>query len=168
MREFRVATRPEGCAADDELGWLYVGEENVGFHRVAAAPDAPANPELVDRVGGGRLVAHVEGIAIRRQADGRGHLIVSSQGDDAFAVYRREPPNQFVGRFRVADGLVDGASGTDGLEVTSQPLPPPYEEGLLVVQDGLNTAPLARQNFKLVPWSEVRQVLHEPVESQLR
>jgi hypothetical protein len=35
-------------------------------------------------------------------------------------------------------------------------LPSPYEEGLLVVQDGSNTRPRAPQNFKLVPWSEVR------------
>jgi 3-phytase len=32
-------------------------------------------------------------------------------------------------------------------------------EGLLVVQDGDNTLPRAPQNFKLVPWSEVRRVL---------
>jgi 3-phytase len=159
VRTFRVATRPEGCAVDDERGWLYVGEEAVGFHRLAAAPDAPAIPERVDRVGGGRLVADVEGIAIHRQADGQGYLVVSSQGDDAFVVYRREPPNEFVGRFRVADGIVDGTSGTDGLEITSQRLPAPYDEGLLVVQDGLNTAPYDHQNFKLIPWREVRQVL---------
>ena len=168
VREFRVAKRPEGCAADDELGWLYVGEEVVGFHRIAASPDAPAVLVPVDRVGNGRLVAHVEGIAIHLQAHGRGHLVVSSQGDDSYAVYRREPPNEFIGRFRVAEGRVDGTSGTDGLEVTSQRLPPPYEEGLLVVQDGFNTAPLARQNFKLIPWSEVRQVLPRPAEPQPR
>jgi 3-phytase len=161
VRTFRVAKRPEGCAADDELGWLYVGEETVGFHRIAAAPDAPATLVTVDRVGGGRLVAHVEGIAIHRQADGRGHLIVSSQGDDSYAVYRREPPNEFVGRFRIVDGIVDGTSGTDGIEVTSQALPPPYDEGLLVVQDGRNSSPAARQDFKLVPWREVRRALSE-------
>lgn len=63
---------------------------------------------------------------------------------------------------------MDGASGTDGLEVTSQRLPPPYDEGLMVVQDGLNTAPLARQNFKLIPWREVRRALLEPAEPQRR
>jgi 3-phytase len=168
VRAFRITKRPEGCAADDERGWLYVGEEAVGLHRMAAAPDAPASLVTVDRVGGGRLVADVEGIAIHRQADGQGHLIVSSQGDDAYAVYRRQPPNEFVGRFRVAEGIVDGTSGTDGLEVTSEPLPPPYEEGLLVVQDGRNSSPAARQNFKLVPWREVRRVLSEPAESQPR
>jgi 3-phytase len=164
VREFRVPTRPEGCVADDELGWLYVGEESVGVHRIAAAADAPATFDRVDRVGGGQLVAHVEGIAIYRPESGQGYLLVSSQGDDAYAVYRREPPNEFVGRFRIGDGIVDGTSGTDGLEVASQPLPPPYDEGLLVVQDGLNTAPLARQNFKLIPWSAVRQVLPGPAE----
>jgi 3-phytase len=30
---------------------------------------------------------------------------------------------------------------------------------LLVVQDGSNTRPRAPQNFKLVPWSEVRRAL---------
>jgi 3-phytase len=168
VRTFRVATRPEGCAADDELGWLYVGEEAVGFHRMAAAPDAPATLVTVDRVGSGRLVAHVEGIAIQRQADGGGYLVVSSQGDDAYAVYRREPPNEFVGRFTVVAGIVDGTSGTDGLEVTSERLPPPFDEGLLVVQDGRNSSPSARQNFKLIPWREVRRALPEPARPQPR
>jgi 3-phytase len=168
VRTFRVTKRPEGCAADDEFGWLYVGEETVGFHRMAADPDAPTTLVTVDRVGGGRLVAHVEGIAIHRQANGRGHLIVSSQGDDSYAVYRRQPPNEFVGRFRITDGIVDGTSGTDGLEVTSERLPPPYDEGLLVVQDGRNSSPAARQDFKLVAWREVRRALSEPTEPQPR
>jgi 3-phytase len=52
---------------------------------------------------------------------------------------------------------VDGTSGTDGLEVTSERLPPPFEDGLLVVQDGHNSSPSAHQNFKLIPWREVRR-----------
>ena len=159
LREFRTAGQPEGCVADDELGWLYVGEEAAGFYRVGAAPEAPADLILVDQVGTGRLVADVEGIALYRQAGSNGYLVVSSQGDDAFAVYRRPPPNEYVGRFRIGDSQVDGVSSTDGLEVTSESLPPPYEQGLLVVQDGSNTAPRAPQNFKLVPWSEVQRAL---------
>lgn len=160
VREFRVAGQPEGCAADDPLGWLYVGEEAVGFYRLSAAADAPADLVLVDRVGTGRLVADVEGIALYRGPEGHGYLVVSSQGDDTYALYQRAPPNDFVGRFRIGDGPVDGASSTDGLEVTSEALPPPYEQGLLVVQDGTNTAPRAPQNFKLVPWSEVQRAFN--------
>jgi 3-phytase len=159
VREFRTAGQPEGCVADDELGWLYVGEEAAGLYRVGAVPEAPADLILVDRVGTGRLVADVEGLAIYRQAGGDGYLVVSSQGDDAYAVYRRSPPNEYVGRFRIGDGPIDGTSSTDGLEVTSESLPPPYEQGLLVVQDGANTAPRAPQNFKLVPWSEVQRAM---------
>jgi len=159
VREFRTAGQPEGCVADDPLGWLYVGEEATGFYRVGAAPEAPADLIPVDRVGSGRLVADVEGIAIYRQSDDDGYLVVSSQGDDAYAVYRRLPPNEYVGRFRIGDGPVDRVSGTDGLEVTSESLPMPYEQGLLVVQDGSNTAPRAPQNFKLVPWRELQRAL---------
>jgi 3-phytase len=159
VREFRTTGQPEGCAADDSLGWLYVGEEAVGFYRMGAAPDSPTELILVDQVGSGRLVADVEGIAIYRQANDDGYLVVSSQGDDAYAVYRRRPPNEYVGRFRIGDGPIDGASSTDGLEVTSESLPVPYEHGLLVVQDGSNTAPSAPQNFKLVPWKDVERAL---------
>ena len=126
---------------------------------MGAAPDSPTELILVDQVGSGRLVADVEGIAIYRQANDDGYLVVSSQGDDAYAVYRRRPPNEYVGRFRIGDGPIDGASSTDGLEVTSESLPVPYEHGLLVVQDGSNTAPSAPQNFKLVPWKDVERAL---------
>jgi len=160
VREFRLASQPEGCVADDELGWLYVGEEGVGFYRMAAAPDAASDLVAVDSVGKGSLVADVEGLAIYRAAGSGGYLVVSSQGDNAYALYRRAPPNEYVGRFRITDGAaVDGTSETDGLEVTSAVLPEPYSEGLLVVQDGDNTLPRAPQNFKLVPWSEVRRAL---------
>jgi 3-phytase len=160
VREFRLGTQPEGCVADDELGWLYVGEEGFGFYRLAAAPGAAADLVAVDTVGKGALVADVEGLAIYRGPDGGGYVVVSSQGDNAYALYRRAPPNEYVGRFRVADGaVVDGTSETDGLEVTSYALPAPYQEGLLVLQDGHNTRPREPQNFKLVPWSEVRRAL---------
>lgn len=160
VREFRLTSQPEGCVADDELGWLYVGQEDFGFYRLAAAPDAAADLVVVDSVGKGSLVADVEGLAIYRASGGEGYLVVSSQGDNAYALYRRAPPNEYVGRFRIVDGAaVDGVSETDGLEVTSIRLPAPYAEGLLVVQDGDNTLPRAPQNFKLVPWSEVRRAL---------
>jgi 3-phytase len=113
----------------------------------------------VDRTGGGHLVADVEGITIYRASGGEGYLLVSSQGDDAYAVYRRRPPNEYIGRFRIGDGAVDGVTSTDGIDVTSQRLPAPFTEGLLVVQDDRNTSPQAPQNFKLVPWSEVRRAL---------
>lgn len=163
VREFTVGTQAEGCVADDETGALYIAEEDVGLWRYAAEPDDVSPRRRLDSTGdAGRLKADVEGVAIYRGKDGTGYLIVSNQGADNYAVYRREGENGFVGFFSIvandASGI-DGASETDGLEVTSAPLGPGFPRGLLVVQDGRNITPVERQNFKLVSWQRVAEAL---------
>lgn len=54
---------------------------------------------------------------------------------------------------------IDGASETDGLEVTSANLGGPWSQGLLVVQDGRKRMPESTQNFKLVPWADIARAL---------
>ena len=161
VREVRVGGQSEGCVADDVHGALYVGEEDVGIWRYGADPDAGADRVAIDTVGQG-LVADVEGLAIYDAGGGRGYLVASSQGDNSYAVYDRTGDNTYRGSFRIADNPatgVDGTSETDGLDVTAAALPPPFDRGLLVVQDDANTGPDAPQNFKLVPWSGIEQVL---------
>lgn len=163
VREFTVGTQAEGCAADDETGALYIAEEDVGLWRYSAEPDGGATRRQIDSTTGtGRLKADVEGVGIFRGAKGAGYLVVSNQGADNYAVYRREGDNAFVGFFSVVanDELgIDGASETDGLDVTSTPLGGAFPRGLLVVQDGRNITPVERQNFKLVPWERVAAAL---------
>jgi 3-phytase len=77
-------------------------------------------------------------------------------------VYRREGDNSFIGLFAIVanDELgIDGASETDGLDVTSAPLGGGFPHGLLVAQDGRNITPAEKQNFKLIPWERVAAVL---------
>src|SRR5262249_43423123 len=148
-------SQAEGCAADDETGALYIAEEDVGLWRYEAEPGAGDKRVQVDSTDKGHLKADVEGIAIYYGARGTGYLIVSSQGDDNYAVYRREGQNEFVGHFAViADPRlgIDGSSETDGLDVISTPLGSAFPYGVFVAQDGRNIAPSERQNFKLVPW----------------
>jgi 3-phytase len=97
-------------------------------------------------------------MAIYYGADGSGYLVVSNQGADNYAVYDRAGDNAFIGLFHVvADEAtgIDGASETDGLDVTSAALGSAFPGGILVVQDGLNITPDERQNFKLVPWERL-------------
>lgn len=166
VREFAFATQPEGCVADDERGTLFVGEEDVGLWTLGAAPDAGTDKILLDRTGAqGHLVADVEGMAIWHGADGKGYLVVSSQGENAYVVYDRAPPHAYVGKFRITDNLaagIDGVAETDGLDITSVSLGGAYRRGLLVVQDGYNTLPDENQNFKLVPWASVEGTLQLP------
>lgn len=163
VREFPVGSQAEGCVADDEFGFLYVAEEDRGLWKYSAEPDGGTDRVLIDSTGGdGRLTDDVEGVALWLGMDGRGYLVASNQGADNYAVYRREGDNDWVGFFHVIANPalgIDGASETDGLEVTSAPLGERYPAGLLVVQDGRNLAPEERQNFKFVSWQEVARSL---------
>jgi 3-phytase len=163
VREFRVGSQAEGCAADDETGSLYVAEEDGGFFRYSAKPDGGAERREIDRVDGRNgLQADIEGLEIWAGADGKGFIVLSSQGADDYAVYRREGDNAYVGSFHVVadpDRGVDGVSETDGLDVVSAPLGPRFPEGLLVVQDGRNLSPRERQNFKFVSWRDIAAAL---------
>ncbi len=101
-------------------------------------------------------------MSLWRGANGGGFLVVSSQGEHAYAVYERASPNRYLGKFAVADDAaasLDGTQETDGLDLSAVSLGAPYEQGLLVVQDGYNTLPAANQNFKLVPFGRVIEAL---------
>jgi 3-phytase len=159
VRQFDVGTQTEGCVADDELGYLYIGEERVGIWKYGAEPGAGATRTQVDTTGHGSLVADVEGLTIYYNGDGTGYLIASSQGDGTFAVYTREGINNYLGSFQVdAGGSIDGVSGTDGIDVTNFPLGSGFPNGLLVVHDDDNSGATA-SNQKFIAWELVANVL---------
>jgi 3-phytase len=163
VRQFKVDSQPEGCVADDQRQRLFLGEEDVGVWAVDARADQPATLTSVIKVGA-QLQADVEGLALYQSA-GRDYLVVSSQGNDSYLVLDAEPPFASHGAFRVglnAAAGIDGASETDGLEVTSVNLGGPWSHGMLVVQDGRKRMPEQAQNFKFVPWAEVAQALKLP------
>lgn len=152
VRQIRIGGQSEGCVADDDLGFLYVAEEDVGIWKYQAEPDGGVERNRVDATGpGGHLVADVEGLTIAYGSDGQGFLIASSQGNSTFAVYRREGANEYVKSFRIVPGnRIDAVTNTDGIDVTTANLGPLFPQGVFVAQDGANDD--GKQNFKLVPW----------------
>jgi 3-phytase len=162
VRDVQVGSQAEGCVADDELGHLYVGEEDTAIWKYSADPRGGTTRTAVDRTEGGNLTPDVEGMSLWIGANGKGYLVVSNQGEDNYAVYRREDDNAFLGKFHVVandERGIDGASETDGLDVVSAPLGEAFPAGLLVVQDGRNLTSSARQNFKLVSWQAIASAL---------
>ncbi|UPT62649.1 MAG: phytase [Hyphomonadaceae bacterium JAD_PAG50586_4] len=163
VREIPFASQTEGCVADDETGVLYIGEEDVGLWRISAEPDGGTVPTSFATVeANDALKDDLEGIGLYDLGGGRGYLIVSSQGNNTYAVFNREGNNDYIGSFAVlADAArgVDGISETDGLEVLSANLGGPYAGGIFIAQDGRNIAPQEYQNFKLVPWSVIAEAL---------
>ena len=159
VRDVRFDTQTEGCVADDETGALYVAEEDAALWRLEAAPGSKSPPKAVVRVKDNpALKDDLEGVGLYVRPGGKGYIVLSSQGNNTYAVFRREGDNAYVGSFAVtAAGAagVDGISETNGLDVTSAPLGAGLEAGALVAQDGRNIAPPEHQNFKLVPWSAI-------------
>ena len=155
VRTLPVSSITESCVADDELGHLYVAQEGLGVWKYEAEPDAGTDRSSVDKVGAGRLEADVEGMSIAYGEDGAGYLFVSSQGSSTIAIYDRAGNNPFLKSFKVTEnGSVDAVTGTDGLDVTTANVGPPFERGLLVVHDESNSGG-DTSNLKYVPLDSV-------------
>jgi 3-phytase len=157
----QLGSQLEGCVIDDDAGRMFVGEENVGLW-VVNLESEDMIPQRIDTVGSGTgLVADVEGVSLYAGADGRGYVVVSAQSKDRFVIYDRKPPHAHAGVITVtanANGAVDGVSHTDGLDVSSAPLPG-LPAGILVVQDDANPISEIDQNFKIIDWREVERAL---------
>ena len=153
VRRIPLGTIAEGCVADERTGTLYMNEENIAVWTVGAEPSDPAEPQRLADVDGRVIVADAEGAALLPRGETGGWLVVSSQGDNAYAVFDLES-RAFVTRFRIADGALDGVTHTDGLDIHAQALGPDFPDGILVVQDDEDDA--GGQNFKFV---DLRQVI---------
>ena len=85
-------------------------------------------------------------------------LVASSQGDNAYAVYRL-PGMTPLGRFRIASGAFGSTEETDGIELDHRSFGPDFPGGLFIAQDGVN--PPSAQNFKLARWDDILAALKE-------
>ncbi|MEV4222269.1 phytase [Nonomuraea sp. NPDC049725] len=170
----------EGMVVDQQRDVLYAAQEDVGIWRMRA--DLTGAPVLVDKVkeygvpgtydpeteecvpgadpgyGGAHLSADAEGLTIYYREDGKGYLLASSQGDNTFAVYRREGANAYLGQFRVgADDGIDGVEHSDGSMVLNVPLGD-FDSGLFIAHDGANTPEVPDRentNFKYADWNDI-------------
>ena len=149
----------------DDNGALYAAQEDVGVWRIQL-PLGSTSPVLIDRVadfgihdvfdeeaeecvpvddedtgfGGPNLVADAEGVDVYYGPGATGYVIVSSQGDDRYAVYSTTPENRSLGTFLVRGVGVDDINGSDGLAVSNRPVGQ-YRRGLLVSHDEPESGP---------------------------
>lgn len=152
----------ESVAADDGLGFVYASDEKR--HTVHRFDAEPGGSTAGIEVGTAVLQSDTEGITIYYSGKDDGYLIISNQGSNNYAVFRRGPsanggPNEFLGKFAVVDGEIDGTSSTDGIDVSNFPVggASDFPKGIFLVQDGRN--PGANQNFKMVPWERIAGAL---------
>ncbi len=183
-----IGPQLEGVAVDQRTGTLYATQEDVGLWRIEL-PLGSSEPRLLDKVadfgvhdawneeaeecepidpdapsyGGPNLVADAEGVDIYYGPGRTGYVLVSSQGDDRFAVYTLVGRNRSLGTFRVRGVGVDDVNGSDGLAVTNRPVGE-YGEGVLVTHDEPETGDDVDPDrdptgFSYVHWSEIADAL---------
>ena len=157
VRTLKLATQSEGCVVDPRTSRLYVAEEDAGLWRFDARAGSPTTATKIAGTDVSKLVADAEGVALAPEGPGNGgYVVVSSQGDNAYAVYRLAD-DAYVGRFRIGKGKLGATEETDGIEIAMGSFGADYPDGLFVAQDGEN-APAA-QNFKLVSWADIKAAL---------
>ena len=164
-------SQSEGIVVDRDFGLLYVSlEEEVGVLRFDAEPDGADTFDVVISIDHPALVPDIEGLIIAYGKKDEGVLIVSSQGDSSYAVFKRgdgsEQKLDFLGSFVItaSDGI-DQANESDGLDIANTRVGKQFSRGLLVVQDGADDPQVVVQdeeelensasNFKFVPWERV-------------
>ncbi|MCB2089493.1 MAG: phytase [Sphingomonadaceae bacterium] len=152
----KVPSQAEGCVYDPRDGTLYVAEEDVGIWRFPAEGVGTLAAPVDSR----QLVADVEGLAILPDGSDGGFLVASSQGDNAFALFRL-PDMVPAGRFRIAAGALGATEETDGIEAKAGDFGPDYPRGIFIAQDGQNGS--EAQNFKFVPLQSIFAAIEEGV-----
>lgn len=156
VRRFAVGSISEGCSVDEAGDALFIDQEDVGVWRYGFDPASGDARLQVAPTDGVHVTADAEGAAVLVDGAKR-YLIVSSQGDSTFAVWRIDgDAPAFAGRFSVQDGpRTDGVTGTDGVAALGGPVGA-FPEGLVVVQDDVNDG---AQNFKFIDWRAIRTAL---------
>ena len=185
----------EGLSVDQRTDVLYAAQEDVGLWRIDL-PLGSGAATLIDRVtdfgvhdvydpdteecepvdpedtgyGGSRLVADAEGVDVYYGRGRMGYVIVSSQGNDRFAVYQTTGNNRPLGTFGVAGKGVDDINGSDGLAVTNRPVGQ-YRSGLFVTHDEPETGGNVDEsrdatNFSYVHWGDIARPLRLHVHTE--
>lgn len=163
VRELQIASQPEGMVADDEKAILYIGEEAKGVWKFGAEPEDAAEGELIfDANSLETAVPDIEGISLYYAAQGKGYLIISSQGNFTYIILDRQT-HEYIASFKVTDGeKIDGIEETDGLDVINIPFGDKFPNGVFIAQDGFNFkkgSNKSTQNFKLVGWDKIAKAI---------
>lgn len=121
----------ESIAVDNELGYIYYSDEQVGVRQYYADPEK-GNKQL-SIFGTTGFVADHEGLSIYKLTDTTGYILVSDQGANRFQIFSREGTKQNVFAHKLLKIAPVQARESDGSDVVNVPLNDTFKHGLFVV-----------------------------------
>ncbi|MEI2273418.1 phytase [Sphingobacterium sp. ML3W] len=120
----------EAIAIDNELGYIYYSDEQVGVKQYYADP-AKGNQQLALFATEGFKEDH-EGISIYKLTDSTGYILVSDQGANRFQVFSREGTKANPFEHTHLKTVPVMAMQSDGSDVVSSRLNDTFQHGLFV------------------------------------
>jgi 3-phytase len=120
----------EAIAVDNELGYIYYSDEQVGVKQYYADP-AKGNQQLALFATTGFKEDH-EGISIYKLTDSTGYILVSDQGANRFQIFSREGTKSNPFEHTHLKTVPVMATQSDGSEVVSSSLNETFKHGLFV------------------------------------
>jgi len=145
---FRGTKEIESVAVDDDLGYVYYSEEDVGVHKYQADPDAPAADQELALFGTEGFTEDREGISIYEINDGTGYILVSDQQANAFRVYPREGSPGDPHHHPEIYAFFVSTNESDGSEVTNAALGDRFPSGLFIAMSDNRT-------FHFYSWEDI-------------
>ena len=164
ISRFKLDSATEGCVVDDTNQVLYIAEESTGVWQFDLASAQLQAPRLIVQAGFLKpLTSDVEGLTLYDDGDSGGYLLISSQGNDEYAVIDRNTHKHIANFSIITANGIDGTSHTDGIDLTNVDLGPDFPGGVFIAQDDNNTADNKQlyQNLKLVPLNEILHKLNK-------
>lgn len=120
----------ESIAVDNELGYIYYSDEQVGVRKYFAEPEK-GNEELALFATTG-FVEDNEGISIYKSSENTGFILVSDQGANRFQIFPREGDGNNPHAHPLLKIVDVSALESDGSDVTNISLNEQFPQGLFV------------------------------------
>ncbi len=136
----------ESIAVDNELGYVYYSDEQVGVRQYYADP-TKGNQQLALFATKGFQEDH-EGISIYKLTDTTGYILVSDQGANRFHIFTREGTPGNPHEHRELKVVPVTAQQSDGSEVVNKPLNNRFKHGLFVAMSDDKT-------FHFYRWEDI-------------
>ncbi|REA58060.1 3-phytase [Dyadobacter luteus] len=120
----------ESIAVDNESGYVYYSDEQVGVRKYYAEPEKGNNElALIANVG---VTEDNEGISIYKTGEKTGYILVSDQGAGKFQIFPREGSASNPHEHKMIKSVKVTAFKSDGSDVTNVALNDQFKKGLFV------------------------------------
>ena len=162
VREFGIWSglkEIEAIAVDDELGYVYYSDENVGVRKYYADPDMPdANTELALFAKEG-ITDDREGISIYTTSDSTGYILLSDQQANEFHIFKREGEPGAPHVHNLVKVVAVSTNESDGSDATSVALNAMFPAGMFVAMSDNRT-------FQYYSWQDIAETGEPKLDSR--